>query len=92
MWNIQIMGLACGLRIILYDGSPFYPDLPTYLKFINDQGYDNILIEFILSFNFFSVTVLGTSPRFLAEVLGQGIKPRNSNCPELCQTDHSCQI
>jgi len=59
MWNIQIMGLACGSRIILYDGSPFYPDLPTYLKFVNDQ----------------SVTVLGTSPRFLGEVLGQGIKP-----------------
>lgn len=59
MWNFQLVGLACGARIILYDGSPFYPDLSTYLRLVNDQG----------------ITVLGTSPRFLAEVLGQGIKP-----------------
>ena len=48
MWNIQIMGLACGSRIILYDGSPFYPDLPTYLKFVNDQGYEDTLLTTFL--------------------------------------------
>jgi acetoacetyl-CoA synthetase len=80
MWNIQIMGLACGTRIILYDGSPFHPDLSTYLKFINDQGYQNSIGDLTPSLTSASVTALGSSPRFLAEILGQGIKPCNSGC------------
>lgn len=39
MWTFMLTGLATGTRIILYDGSPFHPDLRTYLKFINDQRY-----------------------------------------------------
>ena len=37
VWNYMLIGLATGNRLILYDGSPFHPDLRTYLKFINDQ-------------------------------------------------------
>ncbi|KAK7043175.1 hypothetical protein VNI00_008529 [Paramarasmius palmivorus] len=59
MWTFMLTTLSIGSRIILYDGSPFHPDPRAYLKFINDQG----------------VTQLGTSPRFLAEIQGQGIKP-----------------
>ncbi|KAG6866376.1 hypothetical protein C0991_005297 [Blastosporella zonata] len=59
MWTYMLSTLACGARLILYDGSPFYPSLRKYLKFIDDQG----------------VTLLGTSPRLLAEVVGQGIEP-----------------
>ncbi|KAF8160731.1 acetoacetyl-CoA synthetase [Crassisporium funariophilum] len=59
MWTFMLTGLACGSRIILYDGSPFHPDVRTYLKFISDQG----------------VTAWGTSPRFLAEVQGHNINP-----------------
>ncbi|KAJ7141328.1 acetoacetate-CoA ligase [Mycena epipterygia] len=59
MWNVILTNLAVGSRLILYDGSPFYPDMRTLLKFVNDQG----------------VSVFGTSPRFLAEIQGQGIKP-----------------
>ncbi|TFK26513.1 acetoacetyl-CoA synthetase [Coprinopsis marcescibilis] len=59
MWTYMVTGLSAGLRLVLYDGSPFYPDVQTYLKFINDQG----------------VSIFGTSPRFLAEVQGRGIKP-----------------
>ncbi|KAF5386148.1 hypothetical protein D9615_002594 [Tricholomella constricta] len=59
MWTFMLSGLASGTRIILYDGSPFHPDLRTYLKFIDEQG----------------VSVLGTSPRFLAEIQGRGLKP-----------------
>ncbi|KAF7321942.1 AMP-binding domain-containing protein [Mycena kentingensis (nom. inval.)] len=59
MWTFMLSGLAVGARLVIYDGSPFYPNLRTYLKFINDQG----------------VAVFGTSPRFLAEVQGQGINP-----------------
>ncbi|KAJ7282809.1 acetoacetyl-CoA synthetase [Mycena rebaudengoi] len=60
MWTYMLTGLSIGARIILYDGSPFHPDLRTYLKFIHDQW----------------VTALGTSPRFMAEVQAQGINPR----------------
>ncbi|KAF4620739.1 hypothetical protein D9613_000498 [Agrocybe pediades] len=60
MWTFMLTGLACGARLILYDGSPFHPDLKTYLRLISEQG----------------VTTLGTSPRFLAEVQGRGIKPQ----------------
>jgi acetoacetyl-CoA synthetase len=74
------MGLACGTRIILYDGSPFHPDLSTYLKFINDQGYQDTVLDLTPPLTFTSVTVLGSSPRFWAEVLGQGIKPCNNEC------------
>ncbi|KAF7357777.1 AMP-binding domain-containing protein [Mycena venus] len=59
MWTFMMAGLANGARTIIYDGSPFYPDARTYLKFISDQR----------------VSGLGTSPRFLAEVQGQGINP-----------------
>ncbi|KDR75136.1 hypothetical protein GALMADRAFT_140674 [Galerina marginata CBS 339.88] len=59
MWTFMLTGLSCGARLILYDGSPFHPDVKTYLKLISDQG----------------VTLMGTSPRFLAEVQGRGIKP-----------------
>ncbi|KXN90980.1 Acetoacetyl-CoA synthetase [Leucoagaricus sp. SymC.cos] len=59
MWTFMLSGLAVGARVILYDGSPFYPHLRTYLKFIDTQH----------------VTILGTSPRFLAEVQSQEILP-----------------
>ncbi|GBE80624.1 Malonamoyl-CoA synthetase vrtB [Sparassis crispa] len=59
MWPFMLNGLSCGCRVILYDGSPFYPDVRDFLKFISVQG----------------VTFLGTSPRFLSEVQGRGILP-----------------
>jgi len=38
MWTFMLAGLACGSRLVLYDGSPFHPDIETYLKFVSDQG------------------------------------------------------
>lgn len=35
----MLSGLSVGARVILYDGSPFHPDVQTFLKFISDQGY-----------------------------------------------------
>ncbi|KAH9987007.1 acetoacetate-CoA ligase [Russula compacta] len=60
MWPYMLTGLACGSRIILYDGSPFYPDVKSYLRLIDEQN----------------VTLFGTSPRFLSEVQGRGVLPR----------------
>ncbi|CAL1706757.1 unnamed protein product [Somion occarium] len=59
MWNSLVNTLGCGTRIVLYDGSPFQPDVETFLKLVSDQG----------------VTIFGTGPRFLSEVKGQGIEP-----------------
>ncbi|RDB25381.1 Acetoacetyl-CoA synthetase [Hypsizygus marmoreus] len=59
MWNLMIAGLAWGARLVLYDGSPFHPSASDFLRLVNDQG----------------VSVLGVSPRFLAEIHDQGIQP-----------------
>ncbi|KDQ27491.1 hypothetical protein PLEOSDRAFT_1064819 [Pleurotus ostreatus PC15] len=59
MWTHMLSGLSVGARVILYDGSPFHPDVKTFLKFISDQG----------------VSVWGTSPRFLTEIASRGIDP-----------------
>jgi hypothetical protein len=39
MWPYMLAGLACGSRIILYDGSPLFPDAKTYLLLIDEQKY-----------------------------------------------------
>ncbi|KAI0786787.1 acetoacetate-CoA ligase [Abortiporus biennis] len=59
MWNSMINALMCGARIICYDGSPFSPDLRTFLKRLDALG----------------ATIFGTGPRFLAEMKAQGIEP-----------------
>ncbi|KAF8891668.1 acetoacetate-CoA ligase [Infundibulicybe gibba] len=59
MWNLMVAGLPLGGRLILYDGSPMHPNIPTFLRRIDEQG----------------VSVLGISPRFLEEMHGQNIKP-----------------
>ncbi|KAF8973045.1 acetoacetyl-CoA synthetase [Flammula alnicola] len=59
MWTFMLAGLSTGARLILYDGSPFHPDVQTHLKFVSDQG----------------VTAWGTSPRFLTELQSRGINP-----------------
>src|SRR5215469_3114229 len=60
MYFASITNLLPGSRVILYDGSPFQPDLTTFIKLIGDQ----------------KVTMLGTSPRWMSELQKNGIKPR----------------
>ncbi|TVY13355.1 Acetoacetyl-CoA synthetase [Lachnellula arida] len=60
MYFVSVMALLPGARAVLYDGSPFIPDLTTFVKLIGDQG----------------VTILGTSPRWMHELAKNGIKPR----------------
>ncbi|KAN0138374.1 acetoacetate-CoA ligase [Lactarius tabidus] len=59
LWPHMLAGLACGARIITYEGSPFYPDVKNFLKFIDEQN----------------VNVFGTGPRFISEIQGRGILP-----------------
>ncbi|KAI2470302.1 acetoacetyl-coenzyme A synthetase [Annulohypoxylon bovei var. microspora] len=60
MYLVSVTYLLIGGRCILYDGSPFQPDLQTFIKLISDQ----------------KVTKFGTSPRWFYEVARAGISPR----------------
>jgi len=61
MYFSSIMSLVPGARVVLYDGSPFQPDITTFVKLIGDQ----------------KVTKLGTSPRWLQELQKNGVVPRD---------------
>ncbi|CAK1366539.1 unnamed protein product [Cercospora beticola] len=49
MYLVSVLSLANSAKAILYDGSPFQPDLTTFLKIVQDQ----------------KVTDLGVSPRWM---------------------------
>jgi acetoacetyl-CoA synthetase len=63
MWNWLATGLASGATLILYDGSPFYPDGHTLFELAERE----------------KITVFGTSATFLAAVAKAGIEPGRSH-------------
>ncbi|MFZ3282655.1 acetoacetate--CoA ligase [Pseudomonas sp.] len=63
MWNWLVSALAVGSAVVLYDGSPFYPETERLLGLIDDER----------------ITVFGTSPKFLATLESSGCKPRESH-------------
>ena len=60
MWNWLITSLATGATIVLYDGSPFYPDGTALL-----QMADKL-----------KITVFGTSAKFITSLESAEIKPK----------------
>ncbi|KAK3062064.1 hypothetical protein LTS18_004892, partial [Coniosporium uncinatum] len=60
MYLTSVMSLLFGARPVLYDGSPFQPDLKTFVKLWGDQ----------------KVTRLGISPRYMTELQKHNISPR----------------
>ncbi|KAK6834024.1 acetoacetate-CoA ligase [Apiospora arundinis] len=60
MYMSSVGYLIAGARVVLYDGSPFQPDLQTFVKLVGDQ----------------KVTKLGISPRWMHEIAKAGISPR----------------
>jgi acetoacetyl-CoA synthetase len=60
MWNWLLSTLACGATVVLFDGSPFYPD-PGVLWRIADLE---------------SIEVFGTSARYLSSLQSHGFAPR----------------
>ncbi|KAI0389900.1 acetoacetate-CoA ligase [Xylariaceae sp. FL0594] len=60
MYLASVGQLLAGARAVLYDGSPFQPDLQTFVKLVGDQ----------------KVTRLGISPRWMYEISKAGISPR----------------
>ncbi|KAJ8106912.1 hypothetical protein ONZ43_g6901 [Nemania bipapillata] len=60
MYLASIGQLIGGARVVLYDGSPFQPDLQSFIKLAGDQ----------------KVTRLGISPRWMYELAKAGVSPR----------------
>jgi acetoacetyl-CoA synthetase len=60
MYFLSVMNLLFGARVVLYDGSPFQPDLTTFIKILGDQ----------------KVTMLGTSPKWMQEIQKHRIVPK----------------
>ena len=60
MWNWLVSSLAVGATIVLYDGSPFYPDGTALL-----QMADKL-----------KITVFGTSAKFITSLESAKIKPK----------------
>ena len=59
MWNWLVSGLACGATLMLYDGSPFYPD-------------GNAIFDYAAEEKF---TFFGTSAKFIDSVRKAGLRP-----------------
>ena len=59
MWNWMVSSLSQGATLVLYDGSPFYPDNGAMFKLVQDE----------------KANLFGTSPRYLAAIEKAGIKP-----------------
>ena len=62
MWNWLVSGLAQGVTLVLYDGSPAYPGVDRLFRIAEEIG----------------ITVFGTSPKYLATCKRAGIVPRES--------------
>ena len=74
MWNWLVSGLASGATVILFDGSPFYPDPGAIFQLAEDE----------------KMTLFGTSARYIASVEKAGLKPREkydlSSLKLMCST------
>jgi acetoacetyl-CoA synthetase len=68
MWNWFVSSLATGATLVLYDGSPFYPEPEVLLKMADKL----------------KVTVFGTSAKYIASLEEAGVKPNEiSDFPNL---------
>lgn len=59
MWNWLVSSLSLGATVMLYDGSPFYPDAGSLFKFAQDE----------------KMTVFGTSAKYIAAIEKEGLHP-----------------
>lgn len=60
MWNYLVSGLLVGSTVVMFDGSPGYPDLGTMWRLADETG----------------MTYFGTSAPFLLSCLRGGVEPR----------------
>ncbi|MBS4032131.1 MAG: acetoacetate--CoA ligase [Clostridiales bacterium] len=62
MWNWVVSSLAVGASVVLFDGSPFYPEAGALFKLAQDEAF----------------TVFGTSAKYIASLEQAGVKPRET--------------
>jgi acetoacetyl-CoA synthetase len=62
MWNWLVSSLNLGARVLLYDGSPFYPDPAAMWRMAAEE----------------KITIFGTSAKYLAAVEKAAVKPRTT--------------
>ena len=68
MWNYIQSSLLCGATLVLFDGSPAYPDLNVLWKFVQDAGIHHF----------------GTSAGFILSNMKEGLHPgKNFNLSSL---------
>ena len=60
MWNWLVSGLGCGATLMLYDGSPFYPDSRSLWAYAADEGF----------------THFGTSAKYIDALKKSGAEPK----------------
>ena len=70
MWNWLVSSLAIGSTVVLYDGSPFYPDENAMWDLVDELG----------------ITVFGTSAKYIASCEAVGIQPIANNKLSKLQT------
>ena len=60
VWNLQLGGLLAGATVVLWDGSPTWPDSAALWRFIDDQR----------------VTLFGCGAAYLVNCMKDGLRPR----------------
>ncbi|HUR43235.1 MAG TPA: acetoacetate--CoA ligase, partial [Aestuariivirga sp.] len=63
MWNWMLSGLATGATLMLFDGSPFFPNERALFDFAEDE----------------KMTIFGTSAKYIDAVKKTGWKPKESH-------------
>ena len=63
MWNWLVSGLSQGATLMLYDGSPFYPDARVLFDYADEESF----------------TILGTSAKYIDALKKSGLKPRETH-------------
>ena len=63
MWNWQVSALASEATLLLYDGSPFYPDADAMFNYADAEG----------------MTLFGTSAKYIDALHKQDRRPKDTN-------------
>ncbi len=63
MWNWLVSGLARGATLVLYDGSPFYPEPKSLIDMADEEN----------------ISVFGTSAKYIAALEKAGVTPKSSH-------------
>lgn len=70
MWNWLVSGLQAGATLLLYDGSPFYPDGNALFDFADEA----------------EMTTFGTSAKYIDAVKKAGLRPKDTHKLETLRT------